>query len=541
MCYQDTTASSTKTFRKLPCEECEEIVDAYSRQCVDCGINLCREHKKVHMSKIRRKMWKCKDQGKCVKRQHLTNQNAEWHTSDDFEFNVSDMQIRGLHVGIPQSLIVWAIKSYLPSTVRNAIQNLVPLEFGEYMRKTTGRVNIVSGEIKLGGAPLNVLNKSFKLGASLRVSDLDNSVVEVKDELSRDALKYLGITSQQGHLLHKLRRRVGLLSLKHFDLWKECSKWSSIQSLVRYESLLSAASKSETPRTRARVVSFWQSAIDYYAHEDGIESPNIEQIFERVSNISRRPLNLSIRLSNLNLELNAKLCLEMIKSILLRSLLGSSVTPGVSASSPIVVHQQRKKSTRRHSVKSSLKAKRMVEIETSVDEWMKDIEDIAHHFFRVASSLRVRVRGGDNAVLDVGCSRILLLLKPEGSLSFQEHLMVPSTEAMSLYVNDDKDLNLDWLILPDEDMTGRSRVSSSVSNFDHVSKVTSGDVLRAFNIKDIIDVRRRSRNLSTEMARIAYGTFCMCVCLLHFFFCFAFQRVIYSTNKCICRYFKIVS
>ena len=198
--------------------------------------------------------------------------------------------------------------------------NLIPIEFADYMSTCNESVNELSGEINLAGAPLDVLNSLFKLGSSVRVSDLGD--VKVSNEKTNiDALNYLGITAKQGHLLHKLRRRLGLLSLKNSNLWMECSKWKNIQALMFYEELLSAASKAETPRTRSRVVSFWQSALDYYANEDGIESLNIEKIFQRVQNLSRRPINISIKLTHFNLELNAKRVLEMIRSILLRSLL----------------------------------------------------------------------------------------------------------------------------------------------------------------------------------------------------------------------------
>ena len=100
------------------------------------------------------------------------------------------------------------------------------------------------------------------------------------------------------------------------------------------------------------MVSFWQSALDYYANEDGIEPPNIEKIFQRVQNLSRRPINISLKLTHFNLELNAKRVLEMIRSILLRSLLvdgSTTLTPTAPS------HHQRRKSKRRHSVKSSFK------------------------------------------------------------------------------------------------------------------------------------------------------------------------------------------
>ena len=64
------------------------------------------------------------------------------------------------------------------------------------------------------------------------------------------------------------------------------------------------------------------------------------------------------------------------------------------STTPTVLHHQRRKSKRRHSVKSSLQAKRMVEIETSMKTWMQNIEDIANQYFRVASSLNIKVRGG---------------------------------------------------------------------------------------------------------------------------------------------------
>ena len=186
----------------------------------------------------------------------------------------------------------------------------------------------------------------------------------------------------------------------------------------------------------------------------------------------------------------------MIKTILLRSLLVEDTTS-------MTPDHQRRKSKRRHSVKSSLQAKRMVEIETSMRTWMRNVEDVASQFFRVASSLKIKVRGGDDAVVDISLSRVLLLMKPEGSLSFREHLMPPSSEAMSLYV--DKDWNVDYLTPGDEITdTPRERVASTVSELDHKSKITSGDVLRAFNIQDIVDTRRRSRNLSA--VQDAYGT-----------------------------------
>ena len=293
--FEESNSSKRVRFERKPCEHCGESVDAYSRQCVECGLNCCRTHKKIFMSKMGRKTWRCKDRERCKKRRVLTCKNKQWH-STKFDFNVLDLQIRGLHIGIPQSLLNWAIKSYLPSTVRDAIVNLIPIEFAEYLTKCNKSVNDLSGEINLNGAPLDVLNSLFKLGSSLRVSDLDNVKVS-NDPMNRDALNYLGITAKQGHLIAKLRRRLGLLNLKSSSLWKECSKWKNIQALIRYEELLTAASKAETARTRSRVVSFWQSAIDYYANEDGIESPDIENIFERVANLSRRPINISLKLA----------------------------------------------------------------------------------------------------------------------------------------------------------------------------------------------------------------------------------------------------
>ena len=132
--------------------------------------------------------------------------------------------------------------------------------------------------------------------------------------------------------------------------------------------------------------------------------------------------------------------------------------------------------------------------------WMQNIEDIANQYFRVASSLNIKVRGGDDAVIDIGASRVQLLMKPEGSLSFREHLMPPSSDAMSLYV--DKDWNIDYLT--EIDSIPRERVASSVSALDHSCEVTSGDVLRTFNLQDTVDMRRRSRNLSA--VKDAYGT-----------------------------------
>ena len=127
----------------------------YSRQCVECGLNCCRTHRKYLWlnSDVRRGVVKTVRNA----RRMLISTNKQWQ-SKTFDFNVEDLQILGLRVGIPQSLLNWAIKSYLPSTVRDAMVNLIPIEFVDYMSKCNSSVNELSGEINLAGAPLDVLN-----------------------------------------------------------------------------------------------------------------------------------------------------------------------------------------------------------------------------------------------------------------------------------------------------------------------------------------------------------------------------------------------
>ena len=92
----------------------------------------------------------------------LISTNKQWHRNVRFQRRgLTNSRSPCWDSSIPSEL---GNQSYLPSTVRDAMVNLIPIEFADYM-STCNERGMNSGEINLAGAPLDVLNSLFKLGS----------------------------------------------------------------------------------------------------------------------------------------------------------------------------------------------------------------------------------------------------------------------------------------------------------------------------------------------------------------------------------------
>eukprot|EP00939_MAST-03C_sp_MAST-3C-sp1_P000498 g498.t1 len=512
--YVDTNcmngSGSDAVASKRPCSECASAFDSYSRLCVDCGVSLCREHKKAFMKKIERRRWRCVDQEQCAKRRSRVKANSmkEWRVSDpDFAVDVKELDLSGLHVGVPVALVQWVAKAYIPTTIREALLNMLPNELGAYLQiasssnagSKTKDLFRFQGHVSVRGPPHAVLTQTFKLGSTLSasehaVSDSSDTLASSPylpsspDGLRRSALKFLGLTPAQGHLLHKLRRRIGLApEFKRHEIWKEATKWQSLAALMRYGQLLDACCPGQA-RTRQRVLKWWQMTIDYYAKEDGIVSPSLLRIFSLTERLSHRPVYFSHRLTRLCGQFDVKELIQMIRDLGLRTLLNSS--------SRTVASQQRRApspsntthmKTKRHSVMSTLRTAQAVQYELQMDEWIEEVKKWSERFHSACLVASICLQGGKKAVFDVGGRDICVVFRPDGFKRFDRHEMPPSREAMCIFA-DGPALRVDYLVEGvgggdddeniDEESNDRSTVGRNVEDSRTVGEHAPGVYLR---------------------------------------------------------------